>query len=466
MQERFGDILKSVAWYKRLILWMLVFFQFYPVFFTFMPVSMRVVISFLGMGLWLLKVLSYYLPSQHTVIAKKRFLALFVPLLGMTVLSIVSMNFNGTGDTQFLYYFSTPLLMLSSGYFTVWVFRRFYGERLSFQVIAYYCVGVVFFQLCLGLAMYLNGGFRNFLLSKTQEGIVQLNNRGTVGRFMGFGAFFMNLGVANGVGLLLASIILKNHRVYSLGGWDKIKISFMLIFIGILGMFQARTTLFCDLFMLAFMSVSSLRLDYAMMKNGILRVFNIMLVAALFLLSIVALFPEFIASNNIAFQYGFEMFESVSQGNGLKTHSSDLLSWMLTIWPKSSKTWLIGDAWYIDPNGGFYMRTDVGYARLIFYFGIFGMLLFYIYEIAVVWCSFYKIARLSVAFLIYFTLMVLLINLKSFTEYTHYVALFFMFKLMYPELVHESKPTAPTPTIINNKITLTSNQEVSTLPTI
>ncbi len=44
--------------------------------------------------------------------------------------------------------------------------------------------------------------------------------------------------------------------------------------------------------------------------------------------------------------------------------------------PSQFKTWFVGDARFTDGEG-YYMHTDVGYLRLIFYFGVLGMLLFF-----------------------------------------------------------------------------------------
>lgn len=436
MGVNFQKDFSSVGLIKRLLLWVLVFLQYYPVSFISMPITMRVVISILGITLWIIRVLTIYIPKYHTIIANKKLLYLFIPLLGISLMSIISMNLNGTNDAEFLYYYTTPLLMLSSAYFTISVMHYFYKDKLSFPIIAYYCIGVVFFQLCLGVTMYFNVGIRDFLLTKTKEGLLQLHNKGSAGRLLGFGSFFMNLGVANGVGLLLIGLMLKNSQHYKLSNWMKVKLLAMLIFIAVVGLFQARTTLICDVILLVFMTISSFSFNYGMLRNGILRIIQAVIVAALLIVAIVDLFPEFISSNSVAFKYGFEMFESASEGNGLKTHSSDMLDTMLTIWPTTTKTWLVGDGLYSSlTEGGGYMSTDVGFARLVFYFGIFGMIIYYIYSIAIVWSSFYKITKQSVAFLIYFTIMLLLINLKSFTEYTHYVALFLMLKILYPELV-------------------------------
>ena len=61
------------------------------------------------------------------------------------------------------------------------------------------------------------------------------------------------------------------------------------------------------------------------------------------------------------------------------------------VFPDNLKTWLIGDGYFgtpdDDPNylgasmSGYYMGTDVGYLRFIFYFGIFGLLAFSLFII-------------------------------------------------------------------------------------
>ena len=45
--------------------------------------------------------------------------------------------------------------------------------------------------------------------------------------------------------------------------------------------------------------------------------------------------------------------------------------------PDNLKTWIIGDARYVDSvNGGYYMHTDVGYLRVLWYGGVIGLFLY------------------------------------------------------------------------------------------
>ena len=65
----------------------------------------------------------------------------------------------------------------------------------------------------------------------------------------------------------------------------------------------------------------------------------------------------------------------------------------MIVFPDNLHTWIIGDGYlenpfnrdmnYIGPNfGGYYMATDIGYLRFLFYFGLIGLLLFCVYMVA------------------------------------------------------------------------------------
>ena len=68
----------------------------------------------------------------------------------------------------------------------------------------------------------------------------------------------------------------------------------------------------------------------------------------------------------------------------------------MVIFPDNDKTWIIGDGYMLNPfwvddnfvgpnyGGGFYMGTDIGYLRFIFYFGIVGLMAFLCFFVSVV----------------------------------------------------------------------------------
>ena len=93
-------------------------------------------------------------------------------------------------------------------------------------------------------------------------------------------------------------------------------------------------------------------------------------------------------------EFAFEGFFSLAESGEWEVTSNNNLKNMI-VFPESLKTWIIGDGYienprvtdpyYVGPTySGYYMGTDIGYLRFIFYFGIFGLLMFmyFFYKVA------------------------------------------------------------------------------------
>lgn len=424
----FWDRYAKPSIFKRLILIILVFFQFYPTKFVFLPVATRHIISAMGMGLILFQII-LRIANDKKIYISKQFFYVLVPLGVMSILSAYTLSYNGTSDTMYLYYFTTSFLMLSSGYFTMKVMYWIYKGNVTYDIVVYYCLLAVFAQLIFGMISYLNKPLVMPLLLKTEEGLLQLNSRES-GRFIGLGQYFMNLGVANGFVLLLVSTILKFSKEYGIHGKIKFWITVCYILIALLGNMQARTTGICFLFSLAYLLFSSLKLNFSTLRSGLGQIVKSLLFIAVLILFVTTYFGDELQKYHTALDYGFELFNSVQSGKGAKTHSSDMLKWMLTIWPETTKTWFIGDGLYFLEGGNYYMRTDVGYARLIFYFGIFGMATYYIYQLIVAYWSFKEVFYRWKSLLFYLVLMLFLVNVKSCVDFVFYYSLFFSYNIL------------------------------------
>jgi hypothetical protein len=193
-------------------------------------------------------------------------------------------------------------------------------------------------------------------------------------RVIGFGAGYFGAGVIYSFILILIVAIVKNN-IFSIKKLFFYVCAFIIIFT--IGMMTARTTLFGGM-------LSIFLLVY---KNNTVRQKNKFLLSKiLFCLLVfgIIIFTIFYLNENLRnsfarlFSYGFELFVNYFNGRGLRTESSDntLNGFFL---PTDTKTWLIGDGYYVDPtnpNLAYYMRTDVGYSRYLFYFGIIGTLIY------------------------------------------------------------------------------------------
>ena len=91
--------------------------------------------------------------------------------------------------------------------------------------------------------------------------------------------------------------------------------------------------------------------------------------------------------------FAFEGFFSLAETGRWEVHSNEILKSMV-VFPDNPKTWLIGNGYFENPYMkdpyyigrifyGYYMQTDIGYCRFLFYFGIFGLLAFIAYFIKV-----------------------------------------------------------------------------------
>jgi hypothetical protein len=80
---------------------------------------------------------------------------------------------------------------------------------------------------------------------------------------------------------------------------------------------------------------------------------------------------------HILLQFGFEGFINWIETGKWETTSTNILQNMW-IFPETLKTWIIGDGYFTDPFDSklFYMQTDVGYLRFVFYCGVPGLLIF------------------------------------------------------------------------------------------
>ena len=86
------------------------------------------------------------------------------------------------------------------------------------------------------------------------------------------------------------------------------------------------------------------------------------------------------------FRFAFEGFFSLAEEGKWNVSSNNTLKFMY-VFPDNIKTWIIGDGYLSNPADvdpyftgkiikGFYMGTDVGYLRFIFYFGLIGLIVF------------------------------------------------------------------------------------------
>lgn len=108
--------------------------------------------------------------------------------------------------------------------------------------------------------------------------------------------------------------------------------------------------------------------------------FSLVLVGALAVMNLYA-------GNNAVINWIFEVFINYEQGRGVSSTSTSIIFNQM-LFKISGNTLLLGDGYYTSPDGGYYMKTDLGFMRLILYGGIvyagivYGILLYMLRKIS------------------------------------------------------------------------------------
>lgn len=76
-------------------------------------------------------------------------------------------------------------------------------------------------------------------------------------------------------------------------------------------------------------------------------------------------------------EWALELFINMADSGAMESASTNELKEMY-VFPQTIKTWIIGDGMSNSATGGFYMNSDVGYIRSLYYWGIIGSVVYYV----------------------------------------------------------------------------------------
>jgi hypothetical protein len=244
-------------------------------------------------------------------------------------------------------------------------------------------------------------------------------------RFIGFGSTYFGAGVMNGMALILLSYLFNaKKRTTSQIIW----FSFQYIIILGFGMMMARTTIIGFIISFIYLLIpSNLILSKQILSNKFRFITSILLIIIISLLLLSYAFPKYFEILNNVSKFAFEMFYNYSNKGNLETVSTNRMIEMY-IFPDNWKTWLIGDGYFVSPdNNGYYMHIDIGHLRLIYYFGIIGLISYFAFQ-------FYSIKilihstdnkKLKFVFMLIFLYLIIL-NFKGFTDLFFILILFLL----------------------------------------
>ena len=405
----------------KLFLFLSVFLYFFPIEFKAIPFSLVRIIQILG--------LIYLLCSLFGgMVLNRALIKYYVGAIAILVLGVWATSlFNDANDYSLTLTRSVYVFLYSFSAFWIWYLVKRTSTFPSIYTLLEWIVIATIVHSVISFAFFLHPD----LLSKYNNLIVTSDFYSV--RSESFAAYRLiglsqNVQYANAAahyGIVLWALILLYKRAGSY--WSRHKLLYYIIvtLFCIAGIFSGRT----------FFLILLLTVVYVYILNrqaGLVSVLkeSVILFVPLFVLASIMIGWLFI-SNKEAMDWAFELFINIFSDKGAHTDSTDTLQDMLAIVPNSFHTWLIGDG-KGETGSGFYMNTDVGYLRSIFYWGVIGTLIYYFVQY-----KYYRVlkAHLQNADIGEFVYMILLFffvyNIKEFWRPEPFLVLFLIATLRF-----------------------------------
>ena len=329
----------------------------FPLTFTFLPVgNTKIYMAVLGLLLFMLNRITSRAPQTARSMVYVSLAALAVSLAG-----VFSVFLNGTYDYTYAQYLILMWVWAGAAYFVMQCMKKVHG-RITADLVCLYVIGVCVAQCGFALLNEFVPAFKSVVDACVDQQTELLNE---VDRMYGIGASLDTGGSRFACALIMLAYVMVRYA--KRGGHVAVTLFHVLLFVFLMvvGSMVARTTLAGAVIALAYL-LFTLKDGFQSYHGRIFLSFaGIVLVAAPFGIYLYATSPEM----SELFMFAFEAFFNLAGGGEFETHSTTELMDMWTHIPEHLKTWIIGD-------GAYYMGTDVGYLRFIFYFGLVGLLAF------------------------------------------------------------------------------------------
>ena len=349
-------------------------FFFFPFYFTFLPsINTKMMMAALGLLL-----LFFNMGRNRNGKISRDFFIISLCALGVSFASLLTMTYNDTQDAAYLSYIITMWVWAGAAYFVVNLIRAVHG-KVNVELICFYMIAVGALQCLIAITMDIYYPLKNFVDSFLWgEGFM---GKAVKGRLYGVGCALDVAGGRFAVLLIMIAFLLPRMYERKNSQWYFFFLLLSFCVIAVIGNMIGRTTsvglimaLVCWIYMLCTNGFISGKNKKILMK-WIFLFIAIAVIVSVILYNISDFWYKY-------FRFGFEGFFSLIEKGHWEVQSNEMLKEGL-IFPDTFKTWIIGDGYmgamdedpyYIGEMWyGFYMGTDAGYSRFLFYFGLIGL---------------------------------------------------------------------------------------------
>ena len=356
----------------------------FPFFFSFLPfINTKMMIAVLGIFVFVMDRL-----RGETLYFEKGLWSVAAWAMAVSFCSFLSMTINDTPDDSYLGYIISMLVWLFAAYFCVHLMKKVHGQ-ISVEIVGYYLLGVALLQCTLGVLIdvlpFLKGLVNTYVTGEKYMGV------GVENRLYGIGcALDVGGGRLGAILIIVAHLILLSIKRQS-SKWLFAGLLGSFFYIAVIANMMGRTaSVGIGLALVYF--VYSIIFDNKMRSSGSQSyIWTALSILFIGIAVCVGLYNTNAEIRKLL-RFGFEGFFNYFEYGTFETNSTNMLSRGM-VFPDNLRTWIIGDGYmasgsndpyYIGPaDYGFYMNTDAGYSRFIFYFGLIGMSTFILFFVNV-----------------------------------------------------------------------------------
>jgi len=326
--------------------------------------------------------IAWQLIQKRSLSVKRELIPIFGWAVFVSLIAMFSMVFNNTIDTSYASYIISMSVWLCAAYVVCLTIKKVHG-RIDVELLCDYLIVVSVIQCFITLWIDNDPSFQHFVDTKIVRGIAFMHE---IDRLYGIGCGLDTAGIHFSLCLIMILYLLKKNRK-DMSIVRIIYYLFSYIILAIVGSMIARTT-----YVGIFLSIAYIVLTIDYSDGNISRSTLRILASTTVILFVGIIFAIYEYNHDASIRhwlrFAFEGFFNYFEKGEYSVASNDTLQGMIK-WPSKLKTWIIGDGYFInpyynDPNfiwqgqnkQGYYMDTDIGYIRFIFYFGVIGLSLF------------------------------------------------------------------------------------------
>lgn len=365
-----------IKYIAMLFITMLTSMYFFPFEFSFLPgINTKMMMAVVGLFFFGYRMAQ----GKYGYISRNLFL-LTLFAAGISLCGFLAVTINETPDYAYATYLISMWVWIGGAYAVCNIIKVMHGD-ISFRLIAHYLMAVCISQCVLAMMIDNMPALKSAIDNVVMQGQSFLNES-NVRRLYGIGASLDVAGTRFSAVLVMLAYIIR--QAFEKHEHIAVCLIYLVCFfaIAVMGNMIARTTSVGLIIALVYWVFDSglLKLQVNRKYLALLGTFLVVLLVVVPLLTVLY---ETNPEVRKLLRFAFEGFFNLAEKGTWEVASNEKLRTMY-VFPETMKTWIIGDGYFSSPQnvdpyytgpirGGYYMGTDVGYLRFIFYFGTLGL---------------------------------------------------------------------------------------------